>query len=172
MRNDNGPGMLEEFNAIAQQIADRLRERGETIAVVDGATGGLVSASLLTVPGATKFFASGGVVYSRRGRDVLFALPDEAYSGMRSATEEYALLQARAIRDNFGADWGIAESGSAGGSRHPLGVASGKSCCAVVGPGIERVRMTETESDERIGNMACFTRAALHLLLETLQGAV
>ena len=171
MRNDNGPGMLEEFNAIAQQIADRLRERGETIAVVDGATGGLVSASLLTVPGATKFFASGGVVYSRRGRDVLFALPDEAYSGMRSATEEYALLQARAIRDNFGADWGIAESGSVGGSSHPSGAPAGRSCVAVVGPdGFEAVHVTETGSDNRIANMQSFTRAALSFLEEVLGG--
>jgi len=148
-----------------------LRARGETIAVADGATGGLLSASLLTVPGATKFFLGGGVVYSRKGRDVLFALPDEHFVGMRSATPEYALLQARAIRDRFGADWGIAESGSAGGSTHPLGIASGLSCAAVAGPGVSTVRITETDSDERIANMGVFTRRALELLLETLRAA-
>ena len=110
------------------------------------------------------------MVYSLRGRDVLFALPDEAFTGMRSATSEYALLQARAIRDRFGADWGIAESGSAGGSVHPLGIVSGLSCAAVVGPGVGEVRVTETESDSRLDNMAVFTRRALELLDEVLAG--
>ena len=160
--------MLDELNPQALRIAEALKARREKIAVADGATGGLIGAALLTVPGALKFYVGGGIVYSFRARDVLFALPAEAYEGMRSATPEYALLQARAIRDNFGADWGIAETGSAGGSRHPLGVASGESCCAVVGPGVELVRRTETASDDRIANMGAFTRAALNLLEEAL----
>jgi len=163
--------MIEEFVPLAAGIAERLKARGERIAVADGATGGLLSASLLAIPGATKFYQGGGVVYSRKGRDVLFALPDEEFVGMRSATKEYALLQARAIRDRFGADWGIAESGSAGGSVHPLGIASGRSCAAVVGPGVAEVRVTETESDDRLENMATFTRRALELLLEALHAA-
>ncbi len=162
--------MLDEFHPQALRIAEALKARREKIAVADGATGGLIGAALLTVPGALKFYVGGGIVYSFRARDVLFALPAEAYEGMRSATPEYALLQARAIRDNFGADWGIAETGSAGGSRHPLGVASGESCCAVVGPGVALVRRTETASDDRIANMAAFTRAALNLLETALDG--
>lgn len=162
--------MIDEFAPLAASIAGRLLARGERIAVADGATGGLLSASLLTVPGATKFYQGGGVVYSLKGRDVLFALPDEAFTGMRSATSDYALLQARAIRDRFGADWGLAESGSAGGSVHPLGIHSGLSCAAVAGPGVERTRQTETDSDDRVRNMAVFTRRALELLDEVLAG--
>lgn len=160
--------MLHEFHPQAAAIADALKARREKIAVADGATGGLIAASLLTVPGALKFYVGGGVVYSLRARDVLFGLPGEAYEGMRSATPDYALLQARAIRDQFGAEWGIAETGSAGGSRHPMQVASGISCCAVVGPGVELTRVTETDSDDRIANMLAFTRAALGLLESAL----
>lgn len=160
--------MLHEFHPVAVRIADALKARREKIAVADGATGGLIAAALLTVPGALKFYVGGGVVYSFRARDVLFGLPADAYAGMQSATADYALLQARAIRDQFGAQWGIAETGSAGGSRHPMGVAAGHSCCAVVGPGIELTRTTETFSDDRIANMALFTRAALALLDEAL----
>lgn len=163
--------MLNEFHPIAARIADALKARGEKIAVADGATGGLIAASLLTVPGALQFYVGGGVVYSLRARDVLFDLQRDAYAGMRSATTDYALLQARAIRDRFGAEWGIAESGSAGGSTHPLGVASGISVCAVVGPGVEQVRVTETASDDRIANMVTFTRAALDFLDGVLTGA-
>jgi nicotinamide mononucleotide (NMN) deamidase PncC len=162
--------MIEEFVPLAARIAGKLKARRERIAVADGATGGLLSASLLAIPGATKFYQGGGVVYSRKGRDVLFALPDEEFVGMRSATPEYALLQARAIRDRFGAEWGIAESGSAGGSVHPLGISSGLSCAAVAGPDIGEVRVTRTDSDDRLANMAIFTRRALELLDEVLAG--
>jgi nicotinamide-nucleotide amidase len=162
--------MFEEMIPIAARIAAALVARGETVAVADGATGGLISAALLAIPGASKFYRGGGVVYTFRARDVLFALPSEAYEGMTSATEPYALLQARAIRDNFRSHWGLAETGASGGSAHPLGVASGRSCAAVVGPGAERARITETASDLRADNMFAFTRAALLLLEETLAG--
>ena len=163
--------MLEQTHQQALRIADLLRRRGEKVAVADGATGGLVAASLLTVPGALDFFVGGGVVYSFRARDVLFDLPRDAYAGMSGASEDYALLQARAIRDNFGAQWGLAESGSVGGSNHPSGAPAGRSCAAVVGPdGFEFVRVTETGGDERIANMEAFTRAALQTLEDALRG--
>ena len=160
--------MLEDLHPQALRIAGLLRARGEKIAVADGATGGLVAASLLTVPGALDFFVGGGVVYSLRARDVLFDVPREAYRGMRGASEDYALLQARAIRDNFGAEWGIAESGSVGGSSHPSGAPAGRSCVAVAGPHGEWSHVTETGSDARIANMEAFARAALAFLEETL----
>lgn len=160
--------ILAELHPQALRIAGLLRAGGGKIAVADGATGGMIAASLLTVPGALDFFVGGGVVYSFRTRDVLFALPRSAYAGMHGASEEYALLQARAIRDNFGADWGIAESGSVGGSSHPSGADAGTSCVAVVGPAGEFVHVTETRSDDRIANMEAFTRAALAFLEEVL----
>lgn len=162
--------MLRELHPQALRIAELLRSRGEKIAVADGATGGLIAASLLTVPGALDFFVGGGVVYSFRARDVLFALPRDAYAGMRGASEDYALLQARAIRDNFGADWGIAESGSVGGSTHPSGAPAGSSCVAIAGPGgVERTVLTHTGQGDRIANMEAFTRAALATLEAVLR---
>jgi len=156
--------VLHDHHPQALRIAEHLRRRGEKIAVIDGATGGLISASLLTVPGALDFFKGGGVVYSFRARNVLFDLPRDAYDGMQSASEDYAMLQARAIRDRFGADWGIAESGSAGSSKHPMGVQSGRSVTAIVGPETSCCVETETGSDDRIANMLAFTRAALGAL--------
>ncbi|MEL6542759.1 MAG: CinA family protein [Pseudomonadota bacterium] len=155
--------LLHDFHPQALRIATALRVRGERIAVADGATGGLIMASLLTVPGALDFFKGGGVVYSFKARNVLFDLPREAYDGMTSATEDYALLQARGIRDRMGASWGVAESGSAGSSQHPLGVVSGRSVAAIVGPDVERVAVIETQSDDRIANMEAFAKNALDL---------
>ena len=164
--------ILQDLHPQAARIAELLRARGEKIAVADGATGGLIAASLLTVPGALDFFVGGGVVYSFRARDVLFDQPREAYKGMRGASEEYALLQARSIRDNFHADWGIAESGSVGGSSHPTGAPAGQSVAAIVGPdGFEHTQLTQTGRDDRLGNMEAFTRAALNALEEALHSA-
>ncbi|GAA4039512.1 CinA family protein [Parerythrobacter jejuensis] len=160
--------MLRDLHPQALRIAGLLRERDEKIAVADGATGGMIAASLLTVPGALDFFVGGAVVYSLRARDVLFAQPREAYRGMRGASEEYALLQARSIRDNFQADWGLAESGSVGGSSHPSGTPAGTSCAAVVSPDGAWTHITQTESDARIANMEAFTRAALDFLEQRL----
>ncbi|MEM7700368.1 MAG: CinA family protein [Pseudomonadota bacterium] len=160
--------LLHDLHPQALRIATALRSRKQRIAVADGATGGLIMAGLLTVPGALDFFKGGGVVYSFKARNVLFDLPREAYDGMTSATEEYALLQARGIRDRMGASWGVAESGSAGSSRHPLGVVSGRSVAAIVGPDVERVAVIETASDDRIANMEAFTKNALNLIEDVL----
>ena len=157
--------LLHDLHPQALRIAEALRARGEKVAVADGATGGLIMASLLTVPGALNFFKGGGVVYSFKARNVLFDLPRDAYDGMVSGSEEYALLQARAIRDRMGASWGIAESGSAGSSKHPMGVVSGRSVAAIARPdGVEEVAILETDSDGRIDHMQAFTRNALNLL--------
>jgi nicotinamide mononucleotide (NMN) deamidase PncC len=164
--------LLRELHPQALRIAALLRARGERVAVADGATGGLIAASLLTVPGALDFFVGGGVVYSLCARDVLFALPHEAYKGMRGVTADYAVLQARAIRDNFGADWGLAESGAVGGSTHPSGAPAGRSVAALAGPGEEQTRLLDTACDHRIANMAAFTRNALALLEDGLHVAV
>jgi nicotinamide mononucleotide (NMN) deamidase PncC len=94
----------------------------------------------------------------------------EAYKGMRGAGEDYASLQARSIRDNFGADWGLAESGSVGASKHPSGTPSGTSCAALSGPdGASYTRLLETGSEDRIANMGAFTRNALNLLEDMLK---
>jgi PncC family amidohydrolase len=160
--------LLIDLHPQAVRIAELLRARDEKLAIADGATGGLLAASILTVPGALDFFVGGGVVYSLRARDVLFAQPKEAYKGLRGASEDYALLQARSIRDNFEADWGLAESGSVGGSTHPSGAPAGKSCAALVGPDGEFTQILETGSDDRISNMNAFTRNAFDLLEASL----
>ncbi|RYH05359.1 MAG: CinA family protein [Alphaproteobacteria bacterium] len=159
--------MIEQLAALGAKAAAVLKERGQTIAVADGATGGLISTGLLTVPGATGFYLGGGVIYSLKGRDILLGLDEAELKGMKSVTEPYALLQARAIRDRFGADWGIAESGSAGPT-HPFGVPTGKSSIAVIGPGVSISTTIETGSDERVGNMCAFALAALTLLNKAL----
>lgn len=163
--------MLEALAAIGAEAGALLKARGQTIAVVDGATGGLISASLLAMPGASAFYLGGGVIYTLKGRRVVLGHPPGSLRGLTSATEAYAIAQAALIRERYSADWGIAETGAAGGkSAHPLGVASGTSAVAVVGPdGLKASCLVATGNDDRIANMAAFTGTALRLLCETLQ---
>lgn len=162
--------MLEDLAAIGTQAGAMLKSRHQTIAVVDGATGGLVSTSLLAMTGASAFYLGGGVIYTLKGRRIVLDHPPGSLRGHTSATEGYAIAQAELIRERYGADWGIAETGAAGGgSAHPLGVASGISAVAVVGPnGIIASRLVQTGSNDRLGNMQAFTQAALTLLRDTL----
>lgn len=145
----------------------RLKARSETIAVAESSTGGLIAAALLSVPGASAYFVGGGVIYTRASRNGLLQIPDDAMRGMRGASEPYALLSARTVRERCATVWGIGETGATGPAGNRYGDAAGHSCIAVVGPR-ERVVTLETGSADRVANMYAFAVRALDLLLEQL----
>jgi nicotinamide-nucleotide amidase len=151
----------------AETLAALLKERHETIAVAESSTGGLVSAALLAVPGASAYFLGGAVVYTRQARRALLDIPDQALAGMRASTEAYALLLARTARERFAATWSVAETGATGPTGNRYGDAPGHSCIAVAGP-VERATTLETGSADRFANMRAFAAAALDLLGQAL----
>jgi nicotinamide-nucleotide amidase len=152
----------------AAALAQTLKERRETIAVAESSAGGLISAALLAVPGASAYFVGGGVVYTHTARGALLGTTDEMMSGIRSASEPYALLLARTIRERLGTTWGVAETGAAGPTGNRYGDPAGHACLAVTGPR-ERVLTLRTGSDDRAANMEAFASAALRLLRECLE---
>ena len=158
---------MKELIPIAEQIAARLTERRQTIAVAESSTGGLISAALLAVPGASAYFLGGAVVYTREARRLLMDIPDASMKGIRSASEPYAQLLASQIRQRFSTDWGLSETGAAGPTGNRYGDAAGHSCMAVAGPA-QSVRTLETGSADRLANMRVFAAAALNLLLQNL----
>ena len=110
---------------LAERVALLLKARRETIAVTESSAGGLLSAALLAIPGASAYFLGGAVVYTRKARESLLQLPREAVAGMRSASEPYALLLARTASQRFSASWGLAETGAAGPSGNSYGDSRG-----------------------------------------------
>ncbi|AMJ63571.1 CinA family protein [Bosea sp. PAMC 26642] len=156
-------GLLE----LAGQVGERLRARGETVAVAESSAGGLIAAALLAQPGASAFFVSGAVVYTMSAREGLMGISVEDMAGIRSSSEPYAQLLARRLRERFGATWGLAETGAAGPSGNRYGDAAGHSCLAVSGP-VEAVLTIETGSSDRVENMRVFASAALRLLKDKL----
>jgi len=98
----------------ARRIAERLIARAQTIAVSESAAGGLISAALLSVPGASAYFLGGGVIYTRKAMGALLDLTSNKLAGVRSATEPMASLLAETIKTRLGATWGLAETGASG----------------------------------------------------------
>ena len=150
---------------LAADVALLLKQRKETVVVAESSTGGLLSAMLLAVPGASTYFLGGATVYTRQARKLLLDLPDASTQGMRASTEAFALLMAHTMRRRFGANWAIAETGAAGPTGNRYGDNAGHSCIAVVdGGGFELAITLETGSADRPANMRAFALAALELL--------
>jgi nicotinamide-nucleotide amidase len=154
----------------AEALGALLKARGETLAVAESSTGGLVSAALLAVPGASAYFVGGAVVYTRHARAGLLGISEAQMAGMRPSTEPYAMLLARTARERLGADWGIGESGAAGPAGNRYGDAAGHCCLAISGK-VELARTIETGSGDRQANMRAFGLAVLDLLAEAIQRA-
>jgi PncC family amidohydrolase len=152
------------------EIAKILIERGETVAVGESSAGGLISASLLAVSGASKYFMGGGVIYTHRARKRLVKIDFKDHPGVRSSSEPYASLLAGSVRELLTATWGLAESGAAGPTGNSYGDDAGHTCVAVAGP-VTDVRTIETASSDREANMWAFTDDALDLLIDCLKRA-
>jgi PncC family amidohydrolase len=158
---------MKELMPLAERVGGLLKERRETIAIAESSTGGLISAALLAVPGASAYFLGGAVVYTRQSRVALLDIPDAALVGMRPSTEAYAQLLAKHARQRFATTWALSETGATGPTGNRYGDAAGHSCIAIAGPA--DVAMTlETGSADRLANMYAFTDAALNFLLKNL----
>ena len=150
------------LESVAAGLAEALKKRGHTVAVSECTSGGLLAASLLSLPGASAYFTGGAVAYAAVARqalipgthDELRALELVRGSDNYASPERYwesrvvwATSAARDARLRCGADWGIAEVGAAGPSFHRAtgvhasgasgasGEGSGFVVVAVVGPG-------------------------------------
>ena len=152
-----------DLDSIAARVARRLIARGETIAVSESSAGGLISAALLAVPGASAYFLGGAVVYTGAARQALLGITPDDLVGMRPSTEPYAALLARTVRTKFAVSWGLAETGATGPTGNRYGDAAGHACLGIDGP-ISETRTIETGSPDRPANMRAFAAAALELL--------
>jgi nicotinamide-nucleotide amidase len=152
----------------AAEAAERLVARGQTIAVAESSTGGLVAASLLSVAGASAYFRGGVVIYTLESvRELVGPLPAP---GTKSASEPFALHLAGGIAARLGTDWGVGETGATGPSGNPYGDPAGHSWVAVRGPdGAAAAEHVLTGAADREANMEAFAARALGLLVQQLR---
>ena len=153
---------MSRLTEAATRVGELLKQRGETIAISESSSGGLLSAALLAVPGASAYFVGGVVVYTGDARDAFLGIDIADHPGMRSASEPYAALCARTVRDKLNTTWGLSETGAAGPTGNRYGDDAGHTCVALSGP-VEISTTLETGDSDRAGNMSLFAIRALEL---------
>ncbi|MCR9077625.1 MAG: CinA family protein [Hyphomonadaceae bacterium] len=163
---------MDRLLPLAKEVGDKLIARGETVGVSESSSGGLISAALLAVPGASRYYRGGGVIYAPNAFRGLMGLSRDDIEGMRSSTEPYARLLAKTMRGKLRTSWGLCETGASGPSGSGYGDAAGHTCVAVSsvrdGELFELSRTLETGLNDREENMWLFAREALALLNEVL----
>lgn len=159
---------METLYPLAEKVGDRLLARKETLGISESSTGGLISAALLSIPGASRWYRGAGVIYTPNGFYGLMGLKREDIAGMRSSTEPYAAFMAGHIRKKLRTTWGLSETGAAGPTGNGYGDAAGHTCTAIVGPDTRSSRTLETGLSDRRENMILFAAEALEHLIEVL----
>jgi nicotinamide-nucleotide amidase len=159
---------MDSLLPLAKKIGDKLKARKETVGVSESSSGGLVSAVLLAVPGASAYFMGGAVVYTGPAGIAFLDATKEKRGDIRSSSEPWALLAAELVRGRLRTTWGLAETGAAGPTGNRYGDAAGHTCVAVVGPNGKIARTLETASPDRVANMRAFALEALKLMDEQL----
>ena len=159
---------MQELLPLAERIGAALKARGETIAIAESSTGGLISAALLSVGGASAYFQGGGVIYTAGARLALLGIPNPMPAPVeRAATQLYAELLATTVRDWLDATWGLGETGAAGPDGNRYGDPAGHTWIALAGPTATAANV-QTQSSDRVTNMREFARQALELLAAAL----
>ena len=161
---------MPDLTSMAASVAEKLKQSGQNLAVSESSCGGLLSACLVSISGASDYYVGGSVVYTRAAQKGLLDVPDSAMEGKRASTEEYALMNARAIRERLGTTWALSETGASGPTGNRYGDDAGHACIAVSGP-VERVITVETGESGREANMWAFTKAAFDLLEQCVSEA-
>ncbi|MGW7073706.1 CinA family protein [Streptomyces sp. NPDC054866] len=171
----------------ATEVLRLLQARGETLAVAESLTGGLVAAEVTAVPGASRVFRGSVTAYATELKHEVLGVDGTLLAERGAVDAEVALQMAAGVRKVMGADWGIATTGVAGPEPQD-GQAVGTVFVAVDGPGspdagpgsvvggadsalrsegkVAALRLNGERSDIRMESV----RSVLTLLVERLSG--
>ena len=158
---------MKELGSHAERAVALLIARKQTIVVAESSAGGLITAALLAVPGASACVRGGIVVYTREMRRDILGITDDEMRGLTPSTETYALLKARRVRERVKTDWALSETGATGPTGSRYGYPPGHACFAVAGA-VEAARTLETGRADRVDNMQDFAAAAIDFLAEVV----
>ncbi|MGW6061559.1 CinA family protein [Streptomyces sp. NPDC055189] len=117
----------------AAEVLRLLEARGETLAVAESLTGGLVAAEVTVVPGASRVFRGSVTAYATELKQQVLGVDGTLLAERGAVDAEVALQMAAGVRKVMGADWGIATTGVAGPDPQD-GQAVGTVFVAVDGP--------------------------------------
>jgi nicotinamide-nucleotide amidase len=150
-------------------VLDALRARGQTVAVAESLTGGLLAATIVDVPGASNVFRGGLIVYATDLKASLAGVPPALLAAHGPVHPDVAAALAGGARERCLADWGLATTGVAGPDPQD-GVPVGTVFLGLAGPhGAATVRRLDLTGNRR-AIRAATVEAALTLLGEALAG--
>ena len=147
---------------LEEQVLTTMTERGLTLSVAETTVGGLISARIIALPGASRIYAAGIIPYRGTAKSQVLGVPPEA-TAAGGVSAPMALAMARRSRELFGTDYGLAETGAAG----PGGTRAGLVFIAVAGPNGEQVEERHFDGD-RLAVQQQIADASLELLLKAL----
>ena len=153
-------------DTLAAVVVRRLAARGQTLAVAESLTAGLVGAAVTEVAGSSAVFRGGVQVYATDLKAQLAGVPEQVLAEHGAVSAETASAMADGVRQALGAGWGLGLTGVAGPDPqegHPPGTVH----LAVAGPDGVTVRSARLPGDrQRVRLLA--VSAALDLLRRRL----
>jgi nicotinamide-nucleotide amidase len=163
------PGRIfsEDGRELHEVVAALLIERRLSLAIAESCTGGLLTARLTDVPGASAFLDRAYVAYGNRAKVDLLGVEPAVLDTSGAVSEPVAAAMAAGARRAAGADFGVAITGIAGPTGGTPDKPVGLVFIALDGPGGPRVRRAHFPGDrERVRQQAC--QAALEMLRRAL----
>ncbi|KAF2455263.1 competence/damage-inducible protein-like protein cinA [Lineolata rhizophorae] len=157
---------------IVSEVAALLKERKESISVAETAAGGIISASLLSTPGASAFYNGGLTLYTLPSRIAFAGWTEDTVKDYSGPTPAIVAGLADNVRAKLGSTYTVGESGTAG----PTGGTTrnrtpGYVALAVSAPGGTFTKEVETGlGTDREANMVAFAVAALELVRDVIRG--
>jgi nicotinamide-nucleotide amidase len=124
-----------DVGTLEEAVIGRLTSVGVTLSAAESCTGGLLSARLTDVAGASAAFLGGVVSYSNEAKENLVGVPRELLVEHGAVSEEVARAMSAGVRTRFGSDWGIGITGIAGPSGGTADKPVGLVHWSVAGPG-------------------------------------
>jgi nicotinamide-nucleotide amidase len=156
--------------AAAADLVARLTAAGQTVAVAESLTGGLVTAALTDIAGASVVVRGGVVAYASDLKAQMLGVDEVLLAQVGAVDADVAEQMASGVRSLMGATYGLATTGVAGPDQVD-GKPVGTVYVAVVGPGSSRVKALSL-SGHRGDVRAHSVLAVLALLAEELGAQV
>ncbi|KAH8597665.1 hypothetical protein B0O99DRAFT_617910 [Bisporella sp. PMI_857] len=162
----------QKIRAIVAEVATLLKEKKESVSVAETAAGGIISASLLSTPGASGFYKGGLTLYTLEARVQFAGWSEDTIKAYKGPTAEIVAGLARSVRGKLGSTYTVSESGTAG----PTGGSTPNRTPGYVAVAVATASGTYTREfntelgGNREGNMIQFAVEALTLLRDVIKG--
>jgi len=118
----------------AAEIVATLTARGQTLAVAESLTGGMIAAAITDIPGASVVFRGAVVAYATDSKHTMLGVDERLLAQVGAVHPDVAVAMASGARQRFGASYGLASTGVAGPDPQD-GQPVGTVFLAIVGPG-------------------------------------